>query len=365
LFGVDLNQESVEITKLSLWLKTARASEPLQNLDKNIKCGNSIVDDESISGTRAFKWEQEFKEILNDGGFDIVIENPPWGASLTESEKTFINKTYSSIEYQIDTYVVFIEKSLQLLKNDGSLGIIIPSTWLSMYYFQKIRQLLIERTTLQEVILFRYQVFKNVTAETSIIICKKAEPTSSNSISVSYVDSEAKINSLKVHQIKQKTWQEEVKNGFNVYYDENAIVLVKSILQKNISLGSIAEITIGIKPYQTNKGTPKQTKKDVENRIFDAKTKLDDSYKSYIVGGHISKYYISEPINTWIKYGKWLAEPRQSLDFNQPKIVVRQTSDKIIAAFDAIGYLNLNNVHNVIIKNSKFEYKFWYDPTNR
>jgi hypothetical protein len=56
LFGVDLNQESVEITKLSLWLKTARSSEPLQNLDKNIKCGNSIVDDPSYAGARAFIW---------------------------------------------------------------------------------------------------------------------------------------------------------------------------------------------------------------------------------------------------------------------------------------------------------------------
>src|SRR5581483_6668930 len=78
LFGVDLNQESVEITKLSLWLKTARSSEPLQNLDKNIKCGNSIVDDPMYAKARAFKWEEEFKDILTGGGFDVIIGNPPY-----------------------------------------------------------------------------------------------------------------------------------------------------------------------------------------------------------------------------------------------------------------------------------------------
>src|SRR3989440_9771291 len=78
LYGVDLNRESVEITKLSLWLKTARSSEPLQNLDKNIKCGNSIVDDPIYAGDRAFNWHNEFKNILDRGGFDVIIGNPPY-----------------------------------------------------------------------------------------------------------------------------------------------------------------------------------------------------------------------------------------------------------------------------------------------
>jgi hypothetical protein len=84
LFGVDLNQESVEITKLSLWLKTARASEPLQNLDKNIKCGNSLIDNPTLD-EKSFSWEREFTEILNDGQFDVVIGNPPYISSLVLS----------------------------------------------------------------------------------------------------------------------------------------------------------------------------------------------------------------------------------------------------------------------------------------
>jgi len=78
LYGVDLNQESVEITKLSLWLKTANKYSELTVLDDNIKCGNSLIDDAEIAGDKAFKWEEEFAEILRNGGFDAVIGNPPY-----------------------------------------------------------------------------------------------------------------------------------------------------------------------------------------------------------------------------------------------------------------------------------------------
>ncbi len=94
LYGVDLNSESVEITKLSLWLKTARKNKPLENLDANIKCGNSIVPlvhctwSESVKTAfrdlpkdirdRAFDWNAEFAQVLAQGGFDCVVGNPPY-----------------------------------------------------------------------------------------------------------------------------------------------------------------------------------------------------------------------------------------------------------------------------------------------
>jgi type I restriction-modification system DNA methylase subunit/REP element-mobilizing transposase RayT len=66
LFGVDLNEESTEITKLALWLKTAKKDQPLQNLDNNIKCGNSLIDDPKIAGDKAFNWNNEFKDIFKE-----------------------------------------------------------------------------------------------------------------------------------------------------------------------------------------------------------------------------------------------------------------------------------------------------------
>lgn len=92
IYGVDLNDESVEITKLSLWLKTANKKDPLTALDNNIKCGNSLIDDVSVAGTKAFDWNKEFPEIMENGGFDIIVGNPPYGAKLNKDEKSFIGE---------------------------------------------------------------------------------------------------------------------------------------------------------------------------------------------------------------------------------------------------------------------------------
>ena len=108
LFGVDLNPESVEITKLSLWLKTARSSEPLQNLDKNIKCGNSIVDDPEFAGSRAFDWHKEFPDIMKDGGFDVIVGNPPYvRQELIKEIKPYLESKYKVYSGVSDLYVYF------------------------------------------------------------------------------------------------------------------------------------------------------------------------------------------------------------------------------------------------------------------
>ena len=78
IYGVDLNEESVEIAKLSLWLRTAQKGRKLNTLSQNIKCGNSLIDDPAVAGDKAFRWEEEFPEVFKKGGFDVVIGNPPY-----------------------------------------------------------------------------------------------------------------------------------------------------------------------------------------------------------------------------------------------------------------------------------------------
>ncbi len=89
IYGADLNEESVEIAKLSLWLRTAQKGRKLNKLNNNIKCGNSLIDDPAVAGEKAFNWQNEFPEIFANGGFDVVIGNPPYGASFNDIEKEY------------------------------------------------------------------------------------------------------------------------------------------------------------------------------------------------------------------------------------------------------------------------------------
>lgn len=110
LFGVDINQESIEIAKLSLWLRTADKGRKLTSLSNNIKCGNSLIDDPSVAAEKAFNWEKQFPKVFAEGGFDIVIGNPPYVAArnMNENERDYLSKKYKELRGAWDLYVPFL-----------------------------------------------------------------------------------------------------------------------------------------------------------------------------------------------------------------------------------------------------------------
>jgi len=141
IFGVDLNEESVEITKLSLWLKSAEKGKKLTTLDENIKCGNSLIEDHSVSRNKAFDWSNEFSTIMSAGGFDVVVGNPPYISYYSKQSQSdsdtkevlqyFINK-FSFLkdkkkEGRYNTVMFFIERSMSLLRKSGKLGFIVDT----------------------------------------------------------------------------------------------------------------------------------------------------------------------------------------------------------------------------------------------
>ena len=138
IYGVDLNRESIEITKLSLWLKTANKDKTLATLENNIKCGNSLIDDPEIAGELAFDWEKEFPEVFENGGFDIVIGNPPYGAKLEKEIQEYLNKKY--IRGASETVISFLKLSHdKLMKNNSYLGFIIPKSFSFSTNYRAIR----------------------------------------------------------------------------------------------------------------------------------------------------------------------------------------------------------------------------------
>jgi hypothetical protein len=143
----------------------------------------------------------------------------------------------------------------------------------------------------------------------------------------------------------------EIKKG-------NSDTLLQRIISFAVPLNSIATCIMGIKPYQKGKGYPTQTEKIVKNRIFDSKKKVDSNYKPYLIGKDIDRYSINYSNRKYIKYGKWLAEPRFTAPFEKEKIVVRQTSDIIRAVIDSKKHYNLNNIYNIEIINHNYDYKY-------
>jgi len=140
IFGVDINSESVEITKLSLWLKTANPNEKLSYLDDNIKTGNSLIKDESVAGNLAFDWSVQFHDIIQAGmqagGFDIVIGNPPYvdSEAMTKAwprERDYITSNFKQAKGNWDLYIAFLELGCDLISKNGYLSFITPDKWIS------------------------------------------------------------------------------------------------------------------------------------------------------------------------------------------------------------------------------------------
>ncbi len=108
------------------------------------------------------------------------------------------------------------------------------------------------------------------------------------------------------------------------------------------------DIVVGIKPYQTGKGIPKQTREIVKQKPFTRGFQVDQTFMPCIVGSNFHRYGFIEKPSMWLKYGEWLAEPRPGAPFfDDEKIIIRQTADEIIAHLDDTKSVNLNNVYNV------------------
>jgi type I restriction-modification system DNA methylase subunit len=351
IFGVDVNRESIEITKLSLWLKTANKNEKLTYLENNIKAGNSLIGAPTIAGILAFDWHKEFPNIMAAGGFDVVVGNPPYGALLDKGALEYLKKEYNSYEYQVNTYVIFYERGITLLKNNGFLGFITPATFLYQHYFQKIRSL-ISSFKIKSIAKYNYPVFEDADiGDTVSFIVQKGDQQGE---SISLLLCNSKEDASQRHQL--------IDIGSFVNNDGTYRISSSGIpdkVFKNITLNDIAGVVVGIKAYQTGKGIPKQTKEIVASKPFTAFSAQGAPYKLCIVGSNFHRYRFLETPAMYLKYGEWLAEPRPDAPFfDEEKIILRQTADSIIAHLDCSRSINLNNVYNIGKKDCNYSLKY-------
>ncbi|GBC63279.1 hypothetical protein DENIS_4273 [Desulfonema ishimotonii] len=215
LYGVDINAESVEITKLSLWLKTASRHKKLNNLFNNIRCGNSLIDDPAVAGEKAFKWEAAFPGIMENGGFDVIVGNPPYvrQESLTQY-KPYFSENYKCYTSTTDLYAYFYEKGLSLLCSESFFSYISNNFFKTTGAGIQLRNYLKNNSRFISVTDFAdLQIFEGVTTYPIIIVLKKSEDRceSFNYLRVRFenlVRLESSINKEAV-QVEQPSLKEE------------------------------------------------------------------------------------------------------------------------------------------------------------
>jgi hypothetical protein len=199
IYGVDIDAQAVEVTKLSLMLKcmegetnssiTAQmqfGERILPTLDDNIKSGNSLIDVDFYDGqidfepgiekkVKPFSWQQAFPKVFTQGGFDAVIGNPPYGAILLKEEDKYFRNKFQLANYQLDTYILFVEKGSLLLKKNGRVGYIIPTAWTASAFDIKIRKFLSKEVAIDSFIIAPKQAFKKFNLRTMVSKSEKIE----------------------------------------------------------------------------------------------------------------------------------------------------------------------------------------------
>ncbi|MGS4346436.1 Eco57I restriction-modification methylase domain-containing protein [Myroides odoratus] len=361
LYGVDINEESIEIAKLSLWLRTAEPNRKLTSLSNNLKCGNSLIDDIEVAGEKTFNWIVEFPHIFSKGGFDVIIGNPPYvfaRDNFSSIEKDFYVSNYVSAKYQINTYLIFIEKTSKLIKLNGIYGLIIPNSWLMMYSGEGLRKYLLDSNKINQIINLSGYSFESANVETVILLAEKVQDVIDNNVDVLLNNG---YEFYKSHSKNQDDFKLNEGYEFKVFVDEEGDSINLKLFNNSSILDDLVDIKAGLQAYEKGKGNPKQTAEDVVNRIYDYSYKFDEFTYKYLEGKDVGRYWINWS-GTYLKYGDILAAPRSFNLFNGPKIIIREITGKypncIISTFnDEIYLYNRSNI-GIVEKNNDINLKY-------
>ncbi len=365
LFGVDLNEESVEIAKLSLWLRTAQPNRKLNDLNNNLKCGNSLIDDVSVAGDKAFNWQQEFPQIFAKGGFDVVIGNPPYTYrnAINEDEKKYFKEIYKSIEGNFDLYKLFMEKTVILTKKLGYSSYIVPNTFLSAKTYKKLRIVLMNEFRIIEFFDLGLDIFENVVVESTIFTFKKEKTDKQNNVKVKIQrDRNRSFDNLEFEYLIDIDKYSGKDFTFNINISDEYSGIIDKMKLNSVALGKICYCTVGI-----NTGYIKTD--------LTSSTKIDDRYHKVLSGKDIGRNKVSwegEYIMYDIDFVKSKGDKGRALPpeyiFTKDKILVQRTrrgmKRKLVGYLDKEKYYNLNRLSNVVLVDNQYSLDILYPVIN-
>ena len=390
LFGVDIDSQAVEVTKLSLLLKVleGETSQSLQrelihervlpDLGDNIKCGNSLIgsdfyaqpglpamDADAHLRVNVFDWDGKdgFPEIMHAGGFDAVIGNPPYVdiKGMPEPEVRYLFKKYPCANNRINLFAVFIERTLGLCnRKQFGHSMIVPTALLIQDSYQTLRKHIGQNFQIRNVVRLPNESFGvsagAVKVDTAIFVFGHASEAPSEVEVISYSGYEriSKIDPLTAHlvsRIPQAQWSTsgDCVWALNVGAEDDH--LLKRIENNSKSLEAFADICLGLTPYDKYKG---HSQEQIKNRVFHAATRKNDTFKPLLAGNDVGRYWLRWNGNEWISYGPWLGAPREQRFFSEKRILVKQIIDwstkRIWASITQEELYNTQNAFNLLAK---------------
>jgi adenine-specific DNA-methyltransferase len=390
IYGVDIDQQAVEVSQLSLYLKllenetlgTTAASlraesgeTVLPSLIKNIRCGNSLIGPDFYEGVQeemplyenkpiireinAFDWKVGFPEIMRKGGFDAVIGNPPYGATLSKDMVTYFQKSFEVAQGELDSYALFIERSLDLLGSNALLGIIVPDTWLTLVNASQLRHFILENFTIIEIDSLNEFIFLTATIDPLLLFIKKELPNKNHNTYLNSLDKKCHPSGClefnKTSQAVQKNWITNSNYQINVLITKENISTISKCKFNSVLLFDLIEYRAGCKPYEVGKGFPPQTKETLSLKPFTSFKKVASDWKPLIRGDDVQKYFLRKKKPEYIKYGKWLAAPREWRVFSGERLLIQairnpSIDNRIISTYTNEDVVSRINVYSLILK---------------
>ena len=380
IYGVDIDPQAVEVTKLSLLLKVLEGESAetlgkslalfreraLPDLSENIKCGNSLIGPDFYEGQQlsligeeeryrinAFDWNTEFPEIMRVGGFDAVIGNPPWvftrEVDFAVEMKRYIQDAYLGLlegsqmgrakqSGKINLFAIFILQSLRLLRRGGLLGYIVPNTLLRATIYDVVRRYLLDTARITTIVDLGSQVFERVTACTIVVTLQKGQAEPAHLVQVIEGLDPTCIGSAKY--ASQKGFLENTSFVFSIHASEVACTLLNKVDGSCLRLGNIAIIHAG--GIATGPGKHKY--------IVDRK--ISDVYKPLLEGKDIQRYHITFKDRFILYEREKLYRPRDERIFlADEKLVTRRIgggNNALIVAYDDHQYYTFNSTNPVL-----------------
>lgn len=349
IFGVDLDKQAVEIAQLNLLLKIAEKSHRLPLLEQNIKCGNSLIDDERVAGDKTFKWKEKFEDILTEGGFNVVIGNPPYinaiqlSKTVGENVKKYWKHKYYSAKGAYDIFILFFEQSLNICKEGGFVSFITPNKYLSSPYGVALREFISSNHKVIKVLdLSKVKVFDDPMVYPIITVIQKTKPTKEYKISIEKMFSE-NVTDKKIYEISSRNLSLLPDYNWGIILSES-VEIIEKIFDKCKPLEDVAVVQATSTASEADEYSLYINESNNGLRIINT--------------GTIDRYRTTYGIAKFMHEGKQLEKPfldiskvsenRKGL-YTSPKIIISKLALRIEGFLDDKGKyasVNTNCIHS-------------------